>query len=171
MRVRLKDIQEAIYSPKSGVQRHIQSLTEKPQSMVFTMVGLEDDRQDLHGQSSDDGYPVLYQTDKVRKDGIDGIDTIEDLPAENRNEAYAKRIIHHGIDNIRMIKYYVKRGAHGRLFNPVAVIDDDPRHLRRRIGSTEWVFREVNQKVFMLYLNFLKTKNQAYLRNAQREVV
>jgi hypothetical protein len=39
-----------------------------------------------------------------------------------------------------------------------------------KIGREEWQFKEVNEKIFDLYLNFLSTKNIAWLNNAEREL-
>ena len=103
-RVRPQDMEASIHSTKTGEKRHISGLTEEPQTLVFTIVGQEDDRQDLHGQSSRDGYPIIFDSIRVRKDGLDG-DREEKVTAEDRVEAYAKRIIHRGIDDIRMVKY------------------------------------------------------------------
>ncbi len=33
-----------------------------------------------------------------------------------------------------------------------------------------WQWKEVSKKAFQTYLNFLKSKNQSYLLNAEREV-
>ena len=39
-----------------------------------------------------------------------------------------------------------------------------------KIGKNEYNFSKVNQRVFDMYLNFLRTKNIAWLNNAEREL-
>jgi hypothetical protein len=40
-----------------------------------------------------------------------------------------------------------------------------------KIGRKEYNFKQVNQEIFDMYLNFLSTKNIAWLNNAEREMV
>jgi hypothetical protein len=39
----------------------------------------------------------------------------------------------------------------------------------RHAGKPEWEFKETNEVVFNKYINFLRTKNIAWLNNAERE--
>jgi|LakMenEpi03Aug12_release.lakeMendotaPanAssembly.Ray.scaffolds.fasta_scaffold379737_2 hypothetical protein len=68
-------------------------------------------------------------------------------------------------------RFYVKVGNHGRIFNPIGLFSEGT-HTKflSKIGRKEWEFKEVNQKVFDLYINFLTTKNIAWLTNAEREM-
>ena len=69
-------------------------------------------------------------------------------------------------------KYYAKRGKHGRLFNPVGMFSEGMASKRLgHAGRLEWRFTEVGEKVFEFYRNFLRTKNIAYLHNAERELL
>jgi hypothetical protein len=83
-------------------------------------------------------------------------------------ESLAKAI---SIDN-KPTKYYIKFGAHGKIYNPIGMYSEgrDKKFLSK-IGRKEFEFKEVNQKIFDLYVNFLTTKNTAWLSNAQREIV
>ncbi len=68
-------------------------------------------------------------------------------------------------------RYFVKSGPHGKLFNPIGLYSEG--HGNRFIaksGKNLWAFKEVNNKVFDLYVSFLKTKNTAWLTNAEREM-
>lgn len=68
--------------------------------------------------------------------------------------------------------YYLKVGAHGRIFNPIGLYSEGKQEkFLSKIGKNEFEFRKVNQKVFDLYLNFLRTKNLAWLNNAEREMI
>ena len=67
-------------------------------------------------------------------------------------------------------KYYVKVGTYGRLFNPIGMYSEDKQtKFISKMGKHEFEFRKVNAKVFDLYVNFLRTKNIAWLNNAERE--
>ena len=69
-------------------------------------------------------------------------------------------------------KYYAKRGKHGRLYNPIGMFSEGMAQKRLgHAGKLEWRFTEVGEKVFNFYRNFLRTKNIAYLHNAERELL
>lgn len=69
-------------------------------------------------------------------------------------------------------KFYIKIGTYGRIFNPMGLFSEGKNEkFIAKIGKKEFEFKEVNQKVFDLYLNFLSTKNMAWLNNAERELV
>ena len=68
-------------------------------------------------------------------------------------------------------KYFIKVGSHGQIFNPIGMYSEGKQNkFLSKIGKLEFAFREVNKKIFDMYLNFLKTKNIAWLNNAQREM-
>mgnify|MGYP001166370986 FL=1 len=67
-------------------------------------------------------------------------------------------------------KFYVKRGRHGKLFNPIGMYSEGmAKKQLRHAGRPEWEFKETNEQVFTKYIKFLKTKNTAWLNNAERE--
>ena len=68
------------------------------------------------------------------------------------------------------MKYSIRLNNSGKLSNPTSVYgqEKDQTFLDKVCRSNDR-FKEVNQKVFDLYMNFLKTKNIAYLNNAERE--
>jgi hypothetical protein len=69
-------------------------------------------------------------------------------------------------------KFYIKIGTYGKIFNPIGLFSEGKNEkFIAKIGKKEFEFKEVNQKVFDLYLNFLSTKNLAWLNNAERELV
>lgn len=69
-------------------------------------------------------------------------------------------------------KYYVKVGAYGRLFNPMGMFSEgNNEKFIAKTGKKQFEFKEVNQKIFDLYINFLSTKNLAWLNNAEREMI
>lgn len=86
---------------------------------------------------------------------------------EDTNKVLAK--IRTGVSNT---KYFVKVGSHGQIFNPIGIYSEGKQNkFLSKIGKLEFAFREVNKKVFDMYINFLKTKNSAWLNNAQREML
>ena len=69
-------------------------------------------------------------------------------------------------------KYYVKRGKHGRLFNPMGLFSEgNSGKMLKHAGKLEWTLQVVNQKCFDYYINFLRTRNEAHLSNAERQVM
>lgn len=66
-------------------------------------------------------------------------------------------------------RYYAKVGPTGRLFNPFGNYEEFESKSRRKNRKKPFELREVTQRVFDFYLQFLKTKNKAWLTNAERE--
>lgn len=68
-------------------------------------------------------------------------------------------------------KYYIKTGAYGRVFNPLGMYSEGKQSkFVARIGRNEYEFKQVNQQIFNMYVQFLATKNLAWLNNAEREL-
>jgi hypothetical protein len=68
-------------------------------------------------------------------------------------------------------RFFIKVGLHGKIYNPIGMYSEGTAgKFLSRIGKQAWQYKEVNQKVFNMYLSFLKTKNIAWLNNAQREL-
>ena len=69
-------------------------------------------------------------------------------------------------------KYYAKRGRHGRLYNPLGMFSEGMAAKRLgHAGRLEWRFIEIGERAFSFYRDFLRTKNIAYLHNAERELL
>jgi hypothetical protein len=69
------------------------------------------------------------------------------------------------------IKYFIKLGMHGKIYDPIGMYSEGTSNkFISKIGKKAWEFKEVSPKVFELYVNFLRTKNIAWLRNAEREM-
>jgi hypothetical protein len=69
-------------------------------------------------------------------------------------------------------RYFIKVGTYGKIYNPIGMYSEGTENkFLARIGKNELSFKEVNQKVFDQYLNFLRTKNIAWLNNAEREML
>ena len=67
-------------------------------------------------------------------------------------------------------KFFAKRGRYGKLFNPIGIYSEGTAGKQmRHAGRHEWQFKEVSKKTFDFYIRFLKTKNSAWLHNAERE--
>lgn len=68
-------------------------------------------------------------------------------------------------------KHFLKVGDHGKLYNPIGLYSEGTSDkFMSKIGRKAWEFKEVSPMVFDLYVKFLKTKNTAWLRNAEREM-
>lgn len=119
-------------------------VTIKANTVVYTMSG----KQDF---LDEDGYPRLND--------------LSGKKAEDRHEAHAK-VLPDGDKT----KFFAKIGRHGKLYNPIGMYSEgtSAKHVKHA-GRPEWVFREVTKKVFDYYIQFLKTKNAAWLNNAERE--
>jgi len=68
-------------------------------------------------------------------------------------------------------QFYLKIGLNGKIFNPIGLYSEGKQNkFLAKIGREEYSFTRVNEKIFKMYLMFLKTKNLAWLNNAEREL-
>jgi hypothetical protein len=83
---------------------------------------------------------------------------------ENKN-IYAKCSVNEEGKRI----YLIKIGRYNKIFNPFGMYSEGKSEkFLSKIGKAEFVFKRVNQNIFDLYINFLKTRNIAWLNNAER---
>lgn len=86
--------------------------------------------------------------------------------SKESESAFAKKTIRKN----GSIKYTVKLSTNGKLYNPVSMYGQKQETtFLNRVCRSNNKFVEVNQKVFEWYIQFLKTKNTAWLNNAERE--
>jgi len=117
----------------------------KRTEVIYTVTGKED-------YLEEDQYPCLK---------------IDSETAQESADAHAMKITIG-----KRTKYYAKRGKHGRLFNPVGMFTEGMGGKRLgHAGRLEWRFVEIGERAFRFYTNFLRTKNIAYLHNAERELL
>lgn len=69
-------------------------------------------------------------------------------------------------------KNLIKIGLDNRAYNPMGLFSEgNANKTLAKIGKNEYNFKRVNDKVFDLYTSFLRTKNIAWLNNANRELL
>lgn len=87
---------------------------------------------------------------------------------DDEDKALAKSV---SIDG-RPTRYYIKVGTYGKIYNPIGLYTEGhSEKFLAKIGRKQFEYKEVNQKIFDMYVNFLTTKNLAWLNNAEREMV
>jgi|688.fasta_scaffold518062_2 hypothetical protein len=90
------------------------------------------------------------------------------LNVEN-NQTYAKSIY---IPDNNSTRYYVKLDSRGKLFNPMSKFNESvSQNFINRVCKENTKFQDVNPKIFSMYLRFLRTKNESWLNNAEREMI
>jgi hypothetical protein len=69
-------------------------------------------------------------------------------------------------------KYYIKCYANKKPFDPFPKysVSDNKNSFIDKVCRAETSYREVNQSIFDKYLNFLKTENNQWLNQCQREL-
>jgi len=95
------------------------------------------------------------------------------IDSNNRPQAKeeSKNVVAKSINKNGIHKLYIKVGTYGKIFNPMGLFSEGKsQKFIAKIGRKEFEFKEVNPKIFDLYLNFLSTKNIAWLNNAEREM-
>lgn len=87
---------------------------------------------------------------------------------DDEDKALAKSV---SVDG-RPRKYYIKVGTYGKIYNPIGLYTEGhSEKFLAKIGRKQFEYKEVNQKIFDMYINFLTTKNLAWLNNAEREMI
>ena len=111
-------------------------------------------------------YTVMGKEDYIEKEsGLPCLNVSVD-EAESNPYAHAMKIV--GTSTRR---FFVKQGLYGKLFNPLGFFSEGKEAQKRRhAGRLEWELKEVTEKVFNFYVNFLRTKNLSYIHNAEREL-
>jgi len=99
-----------------------------------------------------------------KQDFLDG-DRNPQLNLES-DEVFAKRALRKD----GSIKYSIRLSNTGKLYNPVSILGQEINNsFLNRVCRSNSKFKEVNEKTFNWYVKFLKTKNIAWLNNAERE--
>lgn len=103
-------------------------------------------------------YTILGQQEDINEDGFP-------IALQKKDAlAYTKTINND-------TQYFLKIGTYGKIYNPMGLYSEGRSNkFMAKIGKNEYNFTRVNQKVFEMYLNFLKSKNIAWLNNAEREL-
>ena len=86
----------------------------------------------------------------------------------DNDECVAKCLVHS--DSNRLVAY-VKVDSFGHIFNPWGMTTPNPRAHNMEInGQPAYRWKRVSDKSFDFYLEFLKTKNELWYVNAEREM-
>ena len=93
----------------------------------------------------------------------------ETIEPEDSN-CFAKKVQIKRPDGKLSYRYYIKSGIDGSLFDPWGMFSEGTqKSYAKGQGKGSWSFKTVNQKCFEFYSNFLKSRNGAWFKNAERE--
>jgi len=106
-------------------------------------------------------YTVRGREDFVDNDGFFQIN-FQPIDAAKRNP-YVHAIKHQK-------RFLVKLGENGKLFNPYGPFSEGM-ETKQRVGRPTWKFINTTENNFKQYITFLKTKNEVFLKNAEREII
>lgn len=130
-----------LFRIKKDKSAEILDLEEEKEVDLYTFFGKHDFLDEL-------GYPKL----RIDKKIIDKV--------FSNNRALAIRI------NGKKARYFAKIDSRGKLCDPDGLYSQ-----RARPGQKSLEFKSISEKAFNFYINFLKTKNKAWLNNAERELI
>lgn len=153
-RIRQSDMEEAIFRPNKVIEND-----DKQDVLVFCIFGNHDELTNLDGEEDKkNGFPLLYDIESAKNKTL--------TEAKKRPEACAYCIYYN-----KKKRYYVKRNTKGQLLNPLGLYTETEKMKSTKyIGRNTWEYKEVNLLSFQLYLKFLKTKNTAWIAQAEREL-
>lgn len=108
---------------------------------------------------------IVYYTMVGLQDYIDSDN--RPVVTDDMSKVYAKSVTTNG-----STKFYIKTGTYGKIFNPIGMFSEGKNNkFVARTGKNEYEFKNVNQNIFDMYINFLSTKNLAWLNNAERGLI
>jgi hypothetical protein len=85
----------------------------------------------------------------------------------SNNKIMAKKIVRD--DN--SVRFSIKINNNGKAYNPISLYGAEKSNgFLERVCKNNDKFRDISAKAFSLYIKFLKTKNVAWLHNAEREM-
>ena len=112
-----------------------------------------------HTEDPNRYYTCLGEQEYLDEDGYSRV-------SEDADNIYAKSVNKNGTTN-----FFVKCNRYGKLYNPTGMYTEGQhKRFNKMIGANEFTFKKVNLRIFELYTSFLKTKNIAWLNNAEREL-
>ena len=149
-RIKLSELEANIFRPNDTIVLDPDNSID-PVTTVYTIKGKED-------ELDPDGLPILNDTIYERSNGDEYI-----VKADTFDDAYAKKTY-----NGKRYRYYAKMNQRGDLYSPFGLYEEWQTKQKKDSGEPIWQFKEINQRVFELYTSFLKTKNKAWLQNANR---
>ena len=114
--------------------------------------------KEINTLSEDEYFTVSGLEDYLDINNNPRVTSLED------NKILAKKVTRE--DN--STKYSIKIDSNGKIYNPVSMYVDKESFLDKVCRGSE-KFKEVNFKIFNMYINFLRTKNLAWINNAERE--
>lgn len=125
----------------------------KDNSFIFSQDGLN------KSISTNQYYTLVGQEDFIDDDNNPRIKNDSD------DRVLAKKTVR------TKLKYSIKIDNAGKFYNPLSPISSvKPIKILQTISIPNSRFKEVNKTVFNMYLNFLRSKNIAWINNAEREV-
>ena len=114
--------------------------------------------KEINTLSEDEYFTVSGLEDYLDINNNPRVTSLED------NKILAKKVTRE--DN--STKYSIKIDSNGKIYNPVSMYVDKESFLDKVCRGSE-KFKEVNFKIFNMYIHFLRTKNLAWINNAERE--
>ena len=126
----------------------------------------EQDKELTEGYRDTTNHNTVLYTIRGRHDFVDqdGRFQVNFEPVEKaKNNPYVHAIRHNS-------RYLVKLGENGRLFNPYGPFSEGM-ETKLRVGRPTWKFINTTKANFDQYVTFLKTKNEVFLKNAEREII
>ena len=126
----------------------------------------EQDKELTEGYRDTTNHNTVLYTIRGRHDFVDqdGRFQVNFEPVEKaKSNPYVHAIKHNS-------RYLVKLGENGRLFNPYGPFSEGM-ETKQRVGRPTWKFINTTKANFDQYVTFLKTKNEVFLKNAEREII
>jgi hypothetical protein len=128
---------------KTGINNTV-GIVDKTATVCYTIFGEHDELRDISGQLNVEGYPTINNGKK--------------------SKIYAKAVLIEG----KFPQYFVRLDSSGHFFNPIDIFDNSSHAKIRHAASEAEMFAPVKDSTFIQYVKFLKTRNDGYLRQAER---
>jgi hypothetical protein len=115
---------------------------------------------DIQNEESVEYFTILDKHDYLNKEANPCL--------KNDGAEACAKIVTNYLNNTK--KYFIKIDYNGKLINPMSIYSSDKDQFVRELGK-KIKYKNVSPKVFETYMYFLRTKNMAWLNNAEREMI
>ena len=107
----------------------------------------------------------VYYGYKKHYDYLDGLLN----PCIKDGESNYRLVYAKAVSGINGTQYYIRANSRNEIFDPESPIANKDRNFTQ-FNRTSNTYIEVHQKVFVFYLNYLRTLNRSWFNQAYREI-
>ena len=145
-------------------------MVKKYSGVIPAKLGSTKDGEDHSGARDKVVGYTISESPKKNDSGHYTLDSPQEIDTAE-TKCYAKKTTIEQTDGSVKYKYHIKSNLDGGLFDPWGMFSEGTQgEYAKRHGKAQWSFKQVHERCFSFYVNFLQSRNKAWLTNAEREI-